>query len=318
MSNTNTNTNNSQNRNQNSRSGGRTKEVPVGEVPAIAVTMMIAKYKFERKMKDSRISKLLITKTGHRPTQFKKIIDTLSVLCVDENFQGLDEVLWTGIDPVESNSMLTYPDATWWSNAHHVEIQTVAPGATIDATTGVCPFICIVGEQTHVFDANLQKQLLSEYKRKSKNKSLEYWKFLTNKKALITIILDSAMKQPKPKVLSKKPTQWTVKQNLINFINRLQTLCFGGDDGGLSYWPYKQVIAIKSMNNYTNNEPYNPHSFKEQIKIKYEDTKAISRKFPNRIAALMELLTNAQPALDWDAYCALTADQQLVWELRMH
>ena len=29
------------------------------------------------------------------------------------------------------------------------------------------------------------------------------------------------------------------------------------------------------MNNYTNNEPNNPHGFKEQVKIKYEATKAI-------------------------------------------
>ena len=70
------------------------------------------------------------------------------------------------------------------------------------------------------------------------------------------------------------------------------------------------------MNNYTNNEPYNSHSFKEQIKIKYEATTAIAGKFPNGTAALMELLTNAQPTLDWAAYCALTVGQQLVWELR--
>ena len=70
------------------------------------------------------------------------------------------------------------------------------------------------------------------------------------------------------------------------------------------------------MNNYTNNGPYNPHGFKKQIKIKYEATKEVARKFPNGTAALMELLTNAQPPLDWATYCALTADQQLVWELR--
>ena len=71
------------------------------------------------------------------------------------------------------------------------------------------------------------------------------------------------------------------------------------------------------MNNYTNNEPYDPHGFKEQIKIKYEDTKAIAGKFPNGTATLMEVLSKAQPsALDWAAYYALTAYQQLVWELR--
>ena len=70
------------------------------------------------------------------------------------------------------------------------------------------------------------------------------------------------------------------------------------------------------MNNYTNNEPYNLRGFNEQIKIKYETAEAIAGKFSNGTAALMELLTNAQPPLDWAVYRALTADQQLVWEVR--
>ena len=50
------------------------------------------------------------------------------------------------------------------------------------------------------------------------------------------------------------------------------------------------------MNNYTNNKPNDPHGFKEEVKIKYKATKAIARKFPNGTAALMDLLSNAQPA----------------------
>ena len=71
------------------------------------------------------------------------------------------------------------------------------------------------------------------------------------------------------------------------------------------------------MNNYTNNEPCNPCGFKEQVKIKYEATKAVAGKFPNRTVTLMELLSRAQPeALDWAGYCTFTSDQQLVWEQR--
>ena len=43
-------------------------------------------------------------------------------------------------------------------------------------------------EQTHVTDTNLQKELLSEYERNSKNKSQEFTKFLADKKSLITIL----------------------------------------------------------------------------------------------------------------------------------
>ena len=104
----------------------------------------ITKYAFEGKMKDSPISKLLITKTGHRPTQFKTITDTLPVLCADKNFLSLNKVLWTGINLVKTNFIPTYPDATQWSNTHHLEIQTAAPTATIDPAISICPPITVV------------------------------------------------------------------------------------------------------------------------------------------------------------------------------
>ena len=103
--------------------------------------------------------------------------------------------------------------------------------------------------------------------------------------------------------------------SLIAFLEQLRTVCFGSDDGGLSYGPYKQIVAVKSMNNYTNNEPYNSPGFKEQVKIKFEATTATAGRLPNGTAALMGLLSKAQPtALDWATYCALPADKQLVWE----
>ena len=71
------------------------------------------------------------------------------------------------------------------------------------------------------------------------------------------------------------------------------------------------------MNNYTNNEVHDPNGLKEQVKIKYEATKAIVRRFPNGTATLMHLLSSAEPdALDWDGYCALPAETRLVWETR--
>ena len=71
---------------------------------------LIAKYTFEGNMKDGAISKLLINKTGHRLTQYKKIVDYLLVLCADKNYQGLDDVIWNRIDQVKTDNMPTYPD----------------------------------------------------------------------------------------------------------------------------------------------------------------------------------------------------------------
>ena len=70
------------------------------------------------------------------------------------------------------------------------------------------------------------------------------------------------------------------------------------------------------MNTYTNNDVTDPHGFKEQAKIKYEATKAIVGRFQNGTATLMHLLSNAEPALDWDDYCALPAARRLEWETK--
>ena len=81
-------------------------------------------------MKDSLLSKPTITKTGHKPSQFKKISDALPVLCADKNYQGLDEVLRTGRDGVETDFIMpAYQDTNQWSTTHHVKISTVDPKA---------------------------------------------------------------------------------------------------------------------------------------------------------------------------------------------
>ena len=81
---------------------------------------MITKYSFKGKMKDGPISKLTITETGHRPSKFKKLWDTLPVFCTDKNYSGLNEVLCTGRDQVEDNFMPDYPNANLWSCTHQI------------------------------------------------------------------------------------------------------------------------------------------------------------------------------------------------------
>ena len=102
MSQTNTNTNTGASntiRNQITRRGGRTKEAlaveAVAVAEAIAETTQSLNIFFEGKMKDGCISKLTITKTGHRATQYKKIIDILPILSADKNFRYIHDILHT-------------------------------------------------------------------------------------------------------------------------------------------------------------------------------------------------------------------------------
>mmetsp|Transcript_51999 Transcript_51999/g.58081 ORF Transcript_51999/g.58081 Transcript_51999/m.58081 type:complete len:152 (+) Transcript_51999:132-587(+) len=141
MSQTNTNANYGQNRNQNSGRGGQGRGSNSGNGRGDRRNgrgnKLIAKYAFQGKMKDGLISKLTITETGHRPSQFKKLYDALPLFCADKNYGGLDEVLCTGHDKVKDDFMPAYPNANLWSNTHQIQIATVATDATeIEATTG--------------------------------------------------------------------------------------------------------------------------------------------------------------------------------------
>ena len=121
MSQTNTHTNNGQNLYQNSRRGGRGRGPNGsgrGNCRNNRGNELIAKYLFKGKMKESPVSKLTITETGHRPSQFKKIYDALPIFFVDKNYNGFDKVLCIEHDKVEDDFMLAYPNTNLWSNTH--------------------------------------------------------------------------------------------------------------------------------------------------------------------------------------------------------
>ena len=74
------------------------------------------------------------------------------------------------------------------------------------------------------------------------------------------------------------------------------------------------VVVLKSLHNFSNSNPNDPHAFKEELKIKYSAISAITGRFPGGTGLLEELLKLETPALDLQDYCALTAVERLVWE----
>ena len=143
QTNTNTNTNNGQNRNQIFERGGQGRspgDRGRGNCRNNCRNNSIAnKYSFEGKLKDGPISKLIIAETGHRPTQYKKVIDTLPILCTDKNYQSLDDAIWNRIDLVEADFTPPYLDVDQWSTTHHVKNITVNPTNALDVVTGERP-----------------------------------------------------------------------------------------------------------------------------------------------------------------------------------
>ena len=74
------------------------------------------------------------------------------------------------------------------------------------------------------------------------------------------------------------------------------------------------VVVMKSLQNFSNLKPNDPHTFKEELKIKIGTISAIIRKFPIRTGVLEYLLQVETPSLDWATYCAIDAGDQLIWE----
>ena len=152
---------------------------------------------------------------------------------------------------------------------YHAQIKTIDSTVTV-GVDGAPPFITQIVETTHVFNSNLQKQLLSEYDQKSKIKSQEWAKLISDKKSLITIIFGQCNDATRTKIAHGTTYEAECdNRNLINFLTRLRTICYKSDDGGLSYKPYKLVVAVKSLHNFSNLKPDDPHAFKEELKIKF-------------------------------------------------
>ena len=178
-------------------------------------------------MKDGPISKLTITETEHKSTQYKKVIDTLPALCIDKNYQcNLDDIIQNGIDLVEANFTTPYPDANLWFTTYHVKIRTVYPTETTAGNGSRTPTITMEW-QTYIFDANLQKELLLEFKRNFKIKSQEFFKFVANKKTLVMIIFQAIQRCNKDRNFSwsKLRSRLPIRDvNLINILFRLATI----------------------------------------------------------------------------------------------
>ena len=75
-------------------------------------------------------------------------------------------------------------------------------------------------------------------------------------------------------------------------------------------------MAVKSLNNFTNAKPNDPHGFKEELKIKYDAILAVVGKFPNGTGPMLELLKVEAVPLDWDDYCVMATLDQELWEAK--
>ena len=168
----------------------------------------------------------------------------------------------------------------------NIKIDTVDLNATPHGTTGARLTINIVTTKTRIFDANLQKKLLSEYDL-AKIKQQEWTKHIADKKTLMTLISGQYNNATLTKLALGATYEVDYNEgDLIKFLNKLKVVFYKINDSGLSFKPYKVVVVVKSLHNFTNPRATDPNGFKEEVKVKYDATMAIVGKFPNRTVFL--------------------------------
>ena len=87
-------------------------------------------------MEDDCLSKLLITKSGHRATQYKNILDALSSFYNDKNYKYIDDIISTNTELTEAYFLPAYPVRIQQSSAHYMSLRSVDPIVGIDVPSG--------------------------------------------------------------------------------------------------------------------------------------------------------------------------------------
>ena len=138
-------------------------------------------------MKDGCITKLTITESSNRATQYKKIVDDLPVFRADKVYRSGNDIICKDTELIEEDFKEIYPDSDLWSTKYYIKIDIVDPLAAV-GTNKSCPVIKMTVEKIHAFDTNIQTQLPGKYEQKLKVKSLQWTKLVSDKKSLIIII----------------------------------------------------------------------------------------------------------------------------------
>ena len=170
-------------------------------------------------------------------------------------------------------------------------------------------------EKTNIFDKNLQKQLLLYYDQNSKTKTQEWVKIIADKNSLMTIVFAQCNEATRTDIAlgtTYKTDHWD--ESIISFLVSLRTVCYWRVNEGLSFKPWKNFVAIKSLKNFIKVKQNDPHGFKEELKIKYDAVLDVAGKFPNRIGSMIELLKAETQTLDHKNYYGMNIIDQAIWE----
>lgn len=200
--------------------------------------------------------------------------------CAEKGWKGLHKIIRTETDFDEDTFFTARPNPNQWSQRINSRVAIAENGDPI------------MVEIVIITDLNLQEKLLSEYDRKRKLEEKKWDTMQDNKMSLITIIrgqLDLGTKN-ELEVFEGYELAMT-NSDVLNILSKLRTICYGDDDGGLSFKPYKAALAVKTLNNFMNKKLHDQHAFKDELKTRFQATLALTNRFPNGTIFMEHLLS---------------------------
>ena len=268
---------------------------------------------------------VVISSEGNRATQYKILKDGIPVFCAENNYQAVGQIVHDMKDWDESKFYPSAPsigERMTFSRPYNTvlceesvtkemkvrkQVQDIdeAGNLLVDGTTGdpimktvevvedVVTQVPIYGTKWVVTDETKQKMVLGKHERKVRELEKKWNKCQEDKKLVLAMIWGQLDDDTQAQmILVASYAQARKDGDIVTFLESLRDICNGSDDGGLSYQPFKAVVAIKGVCNFTNPDVSNPHLYKKELRIKYEAMKAICGNFPFGTETLVFVMKN--------------------------
>jgi len=294
---------------------------------------------------------LVISAEGNRATQYKILKDGIPVFCAENNYQAVGEIVHDMRDWDENRfypSAPTDAERLKFSKPYNTvlceetivtptmvsrQVQDVDPDTgdplvdtitgdpvmiTVDREEDVISQAPVYGTKWVVTDEAMQKIVMGKYERKVRELEKKWNKCQEDKKLVIAMIWGQLDDDTQAQmILVASYAQARKDGDIVTFLELLRDICNGSDDGGLSYQPFKVIVAIKGVCNFTNPDVSNPHLYKKELKIKYDAMKAICGKFPfgtETLVFVMKNFTGGNQNATLDDFYKMNARDQAKWE----
>jgi len=192
---------------------------------------------------------LTISSDGNRSTQYKILKDALPVYCVEKLYTGVGEIARKLKDWDETTFYPAQPTdvekATFAKKYRTLLCVNVVEDTTVNPP--VNNSTDVYGDKWVVFDEAIQKVVMGKYEQKVREKEKQWHRCVEHKKLLIDAVwgqLDDATQAQMelvPDYLKHRKDG-----DVVEFLKSLRDICNGSDDGGLSYLPFKTVVALNT------------------------------------------------------------------------